>query len=295
MCCKRQDLLGPVVYGSLIEVLATYSRRSSCLALLFPKLSRTSSSFSSCLLFIPSRVSTLAVDARLGERLHHDFVNSTNCIPRTASQVLRLGLFVRELVSHGDRDVDNFAYALHLRRAPGFLYSLDRGNLALYHHGDIPFCRLPELVRFPLSSERVLHCGNLVSVAQLGYPPLRRWTAFAAPTLSCGLSERGGLSLCHCVNVRQSQRLRRQHCLLNSLDREVLSSCDQLNFHHSIGELRLQRFHCFLNSLQHEVLSSCRRLLLVIFSFYCFQDRCLRSHLNDAKPTRDNAGSLPVT
>ena len=140
-----------------------------------------------------------------------------------------------------------------------------------------------------------LHCGNLVSVAQLGYPPLRRWTAFAAPTLSCGLSERGDLSLCHCVNVRQSQRLRRQHSLLNSLDREVLSSCDQLNFHHSIGELRLQRFHCFLNSLQHEVLSSCRRLLPVIFSFYCFQDRCFRSHLNDAKPTRDNAGSLPVT
>ena len=129
------------------------------LALLFPKLSRTPSSFSSCLLLIPSRVSTLAIDARLGERLHHDFVRSTNCIPRTASQVLRRGLFIRELVSHGDTDVDNFANVVHLRRAPGFLYSLDRGNLALYHHGDIPFCRLPELVGFPLSSERVCTVG----------------------------------------------------------------------------------------------------------------------------------------
>ena len=47
------------------------------------------------------------------------------------------------------------------------------------------------------------HCGELFSVAQLGFPPFRRWTALLAPTLSSALWS-VSRSLWHDWNVHHS-------------------------------------------------------------------------------------------
>ena len=53
--------------------------------------------------------------------------------------MLTRGLFVRELVSHGHRDIDFLVNVLYLCRAHGSLYSFHRGNLALHRHGNMAF------------------------------------------------------------------------------------------------------------------------------------------------------------
>ena len=51
---------------------------------------------SSSLSLNPAKFSTLAADALLDERFHHDLVGSGSCPSQTVSQVLTRGLFVRD-------------------------------------------------------------------------------------------------------------------------------------------------------------------------------------------------------
>ena len=100
----------------------------------------------------------------------------------------------------------------HCRRALGPLYSLHRASLALHHHGNMTlnhhgnindFCRCPGVHRLLCS----LRCDDLFSVAQL---------------------------------VVDELRLCRQHCLVGSLYRGVVTSCHRFDVHLFVGELA----HC---------------------------------------------------
>ena len=186
---------------------------SSCSALPVFRLSNSSSSL------FQDAATTLAADARIDERFHHDLAGSTTCLSlslsRTVGQVLMRGLSVREPVLHGE---------------PGVAPSQGTWRSVITDTPQEPVHVLDLWFLHGLVCS--LHCEDLLSVAPLGYP-LRTWSF-----VFVSLRER----------PPDSALMRRQHCLLNSWEREVLTLCHHLNVHHSLGVLRLQRFHSFLDS-----------------------------------------------
>ena len=150
---------------------------------------------------------------------------------RKKYKLLMRGLFINVLVSHGEKDINILVNVRHLCRGRGVLYSLDRGNLALHHHGSMAFfssrerqrsCRCTGPVKSLHGLLCNLHCVDLVCCTA--------WMSTTASAMSCI----GKLCLCRHWNVHRSDgvlRLRRQHCLLDSLQRETVTSKNHTNVH----------------------------------------------------------------
>ena len=98
-----------------------------------PPLQATSIHPSSCLLLDPQSFSMLAAEPQHDERLlTFSWELPAVSLRLSASHVLMRGLFVREPVSHGEKDSNILVKIRHFRRAHGSLSSLGCVKLALH-------------------------------------------------------------------------------------------------------------------------------------------------------------------